>query len=41
LTPVAAIAVKFYLDDGTVTDLVTLNLPPLPHTDARRLSAAL
>jgi hypothetical protein len=27
LSPVAAIAVKFYLDNGTVTDLVALNLP--------------
>jgi catalase len=35
LSPVAAIAVKFYLDDGTVTDLVSLNLPffPLPTPD--------
>ena len=35
MTPVAAIAVKFYLDDGTVTDLVTLNLPrfPIPTPD--------
>jgi catalase len=35
LSPVAAIAVKFYLDDGTVTDLVSLNLPlfPIPTPD--------
>jgi catalase len=35
LSPVAAIAVKFYLDDGTVTDLVSLSLPlfPLPTPD--------
>jgi len=30
LTPIAAIAVKFYLDDGTVTDLIALNLPLFP-----------
>jgi catalase len=35
LSPVAAMATKFYLDDGTVTDLVALNLPlfPLPTPD--------
>jgi catalase len=35
LTPAAAIAVKFYLDDGTVTDLIAINLPlfPLPTPD--------
>jgi catalase len=35
LSPIAAIAVKFYLDDGTVTDLVALNLPlfPIPTPD--------
>jgi catalase len=35
LSPMAAIAVKFYLDDGTVTDLISLNLPffPLPTPD--------
>jgi catalase len=35
LSPVAAMATKFYLDDGTVTDLIALNLPffPLPTPD--------
>jgi catalase len=35
LTPVAAMATKFYLDDGTVTDLIAINLPffPLPTPD--------
>jgi catalase len=35
LSPVAAMATKFYLEDGTVTDLVALNLPffPLPTPD--------
>lgn len=30
LSPIAAMAAKFYLDDGTVTDLVALNLPAFP-----------
>jgi len=30
LSPVAAMATKFYLDDGTVTDLIALNLPFFP-----------
>ena len=35
LSPIAAMATKFYLDDGTVTDLIALNLPffPLPTPD--------
>jgi catalase len=35
LTPIAAMATKFYLDDGTVTDLIGINLPlfPLPTPD--------
>jgi catalase len=35
LSPVAAMATKFYLDDGTMTDLIALNIPlfPLPTPD--------